>query len=382
MLFRSVALTNTTTLVQTVGESLTLNGSLSGPGGIVVNGTAGYPSLTFSGDQSAFTGTFTENNTSAFTRLKFNSTGGTNATYVFNNTSIDAEAVTVGTNTVNMGALLGTGILRQDAVGLTTLSIGGLNTNETWGGILQQGGSGNLFAVLKVGMGIVTFTNNNTYTGLNEVAAGTFEITSVQQTAQPLQVDDGATFGFMDTGSGQSAQLASIELGTNGPSGGNLFFTNIYAGGVAPISISGGLLTNNGVCTVTLADTANLSAGNIYALVSYGTYSGSGRFVLAPLPGVLVGGLINDPSSGGLLLSLPLSTTRTNITTTVTTSGGVTTLDLAWPSDHQGWVLETNNVGLNVSDAWGVVSGSEYTTGESFTVDPTQTNVFFRLVLP
>jgi len=55
---------------------------------------------------------------------------------------------------------------------------------------------------------------------------------------------------------------------------------------------------------------------------------------------------------------------------------------LTWPADHQGWALQTNSVGLNVNSAWGVVPGSEFSTSQSFTVDPTQTNVFFRLALP
>jgi autotransporter-associated beta strand protein len=378
--------TNTTSYLNPTtfdGIGLTLAGNISGPGNLVVNGTAVYyDAFALTGNNSGFTGTFTVNSGN-YQRFEFGSasSGSPNAAYVLNNTAgVDTAKTTFGAGTFAMGSLSGTGLLRNDAAALTTLSIGGLNTNATWGGILQQGGSANLFAVIKVGTGIETFTNDNTYTGTNEVAQGTFEITSVQQTAQPLQVDDGATFGLIDSGSGQSAQIASMVLGTN--LGANLLFTNIYAAGAAPAYISDGELTVNGTCVVTLADTANLSPGNVYTLLGYSTFSGSGNFLLAPLPGGAVGGLINDPGYNGLVLSLPATTIPTNITLTVTSSGGATTLGLAWPYDHQGWVLETNSAGLNVSGAWGIVSGSEYTTSENFNVDPTQTNVFYRLVLP
>jgi fibronectin-binding autotransporter adhesin len=377
-----MVLTNTSTTLLCVNSepSFTLAGNISGPGSLVVDAAnTSYDTFFLTGSNGGFTGTFTENNTSTYIRLKLNapSAGSPNAAFVFNNPNVDTESFTFGAGTFSMGSLSGTGDLRQDDTGTTTLSIGGLNTNATWGGVILSGGSGDQFAVVKVGMGIETFTGNNTYAGTNEVAAGMFEITDAQQAAQPLQVDDGATFGFMDDGSGNTAQVASMVVGTN--VGASLFFTNIYAAGAPSVNITGGELTANGTCVVTLADTANLSPGNIYTLVEYGTFSGPGNFVLSPLPGSVVGGLINDPSSGGLLLSLPQNTAPTNITITVT---GGSTLGLSWPPDYQGWVLETNNVGLATSSAWGIVSGSEYTTSESITIDPTQTNVFYRLVLP
>ena len=167
-----------------------------------------------------------------------------------------------------------------------------------------------------------------------------------------------------------------MTVGTN--AGANLFFTNFNASTSTAISASGAV-TVNGTCVVTLADTANLSQGNTYTLISYSSYSGSGRFVLSPLPGGLVGGLINDPAYGGLLLSLPASTSPTNLTVATTFANGVTTLNISWPASYQGWALESNNVSLADAGAWSVVPGSEYTTSESINVDPTQTNVFFRL---
>jgi autotransporter-associated beta strand protein len=366
------------------GNGLTLAGNLSGSGNLVVNGSGSpYDSFVLSGTNSGFTGTLTVNN-SANQRFAFGSpgAGSPNAAFVLNSAGTDEQKVTFGNGTIAFGSLAGGGWLRNDGgASLAILRIGDLNSNAVFGGLIAGNGSAQ-FGVLKAGLGTETFTNDNTYDGTNEVAGGTLELTSAQQTAQPLQVDDGAIFGYQDTGSGQSAQVASLVLGTN--AGANLFFTNIFAAGASPVNITDGELTANGTCTVTLADTANLSPGNLYTLVQYTTFSGNGNFVLAPLPGGVAGGLINDPNYGGLILSLPQppSGPQTNLTATVTSAGGVSTLSLSWPANYQGWVLETNNVGLNASSAWGIVSGSEYTTSESFTVDPTQTNVFFQLVLP
>jgi hypothetical protein len=45
-------------------------------------------------------------------------------------------------------------------------------------------------------------------------------------------------------------------------------------------------------------------------------------------------------------------------------------------------MLQSNNVALTDSSAWVLVPGSEYTTSQIITVDPAQTNVFFRLTRP
>ena len=382
-------LTNTSTalLVNGSESSFTLAGNISGPGSLVANsGNSTYTSLYLTGTNCGFTGNFAENG-NTYMRLKWNaaSAGSPRAAYAFNNTTTDGESWTFGTGTFSMGSLAGAGVLRQDGTGTTTLSIGGLDTNATWAGVIQSGGTGDQFGVTKVGTGVETFTGNNTFSGLNEVAAGMFEFTGAQQTAQPLQVDNGATIGYMDTANGLTAQVATMTLGTNGPGGGNLFFTNIYAAGATPIAITGvGGLTNNGTCLVTIADTANLFPGNIYPLIQYSSYAGSGNFVLAPLPGGMVGGVLNDPSEGELLLVLPQlgATTPTNLTLTTTSAGGITTLGISWPANYQGWGLLTNNVGVKATNSWVLVPGSENTTSGNVTLDPTQTNVFIRLGLP
>lgn len=56
-------------------------------------------------------------------------------------------------------------------------------------------------------------------------------------------------------------------------------------------------------------------------------------------------------------------------------------LNLSWPTNYTGWLLQSNAAGLATAD-WSTVPGSGNTNREQMTIDPTQTNVFFRLELP
>ena len=58
------------------------------------------------------------------------------------------------------------------------------------------------------------------------------------------------------------------------------------------------------------------------------------------------------------------------------------TLNFTWASDHQGWKLYTNVVGLNSSGNWFPVPGSAAVTNLSLTIDPTKKNVFYQLRYP
>ena len=73
-----------------------------------------------------------------------------------------------------------------------------------------------------------------------------------------------------------------------------------------------------------------------------------------------------------------VATNPTNITASV--SGN--TLTLTWPGDHLGWTLQTNATDLANSSDWFAYPGSASVTNVSVTINPNQTNVFFRLISP
>jgi len=57
------------------------------------------------------------------------------------------------------------------------------------------------------------------------------------------------------------------------------------------------------------------------------------------------------------------------------------TLNLGWPM-NAGWTLLTNSVGLTATNQWFPYPNSANLTNVSITMDPTKTNVFFKMQYP
>jgi hypothetical protein len=70
----------------------------------------------------------------------------------------------------------------------------------------------------------------------------------------------------------------------------------------------------------------------------------------------------------------------TPVTVTVAQSGNQ--LTIGWPADYLGYTLETNAADISNPADWFPYTGSTGATSETITIDPSQTNVFFRLVGP
>ena len=85
-------------------------------------------------------------------------------------------------------------------LGSKNLAVGALNTNGSFGGDIQDGGTagGTGGSFTKVGTGTFSLTGTSTYTGNTEVAAGTLFVDG--STASPLTtVDPGAMLGGIGT---------------------------------------------------------------------------------------------------------------------------------------------------------------------------------------
>lgn len=376
-----VAQSSTTSILQASGvggEELALTGPISGSGNLTAQLSGGtINSIFLGGDNSGFSGTFTVNNNSNM-RFWFTTpaSGSANAQWVLNSGGVDNQKFTFGTGTISFGSLSGGGQLRNDGGNSTvTLSVGALNLDSTFTGLIVANGNAQ-FALTKVGTGTFTLAGNQGFTGQAEVAGGTLQITTAQQATKNYVVDDGAALGFSDLINAQQATLNTLTVGTN--SGASLMFTNVNNTSTAIGYVSGaGGFTNNGTCTVKIADTNNLAPGNIYPLLTYTAFSGSGNFVKSAPPGLPMS-VVNDPSIQQLLLVVPESAAPTTLTGVV--SG--TDLVLSWPADHRGWLLQTNAVSPAATNAWFYYPGSATVTSVNVPIDPTQTNVFFRLALP
>ena len=140
-------------------------------------------------------------------------------------------------------------------------------------------------------------------------------------------------------------------------------------------------LTYGGTIVVTNVGAQAFTNGTILPLFSAASYT-PGSVVVQPSPGF---GLRWDTSYlavDGTLRVTTVSTTPVPIGSSV--SGGGTTLDLSWPTDHIGWRLQTqtNNLSVGLAPAWFDVAGSTITNQMTLPIVPGNPSVFFRLVHP
>jgi hypothetical protein len=204
-------------------------------------------------------------------------------------------------------------------------------------------------------------------------------------------------------GSAWSALGSGVNLGVRALA---LSGTNLFVGGgftTAGTNVSSylaqfntGTVTVNPAAAAVVLDTNSLSqtydgtAKSVIVTTSPTnlavnvTYNGSAN---APtnVGSYTVVALIADPNyTGGatntLVIKSAIATNPTNIVTSV--SG--TTLTLSWPADHMGWWLQsqTNNLSVGLWTNWVDMPGSDATNSLSYTIDPSQPAVFYRLRLP
>lgn len=254
-------------------NNLTLAGNISGSGNIFETGntTAG---TYFIGDNSGFSGTFTSEFYSGNHRVRFNAAtaGSASAAWVMNNSNTDGYGFNFGTGTISFGSLAGGGKFRNDASNSTvTMSIGNLNTNTTWSGVIMANSAAKI-SVNKIGTGTLTFSGANTFTGTTTISNGTLQLSNANAIA--------ATTGITISGGTLSSSLAtSVSLGTGAVS--------MSAGGISA--------NGNGVGLFTLGSNASFTAtgGTLFeTIASAASYdkitTASGSTGTASLSGVTI----------------------------------------------------------------------------------------------
>jgi autotransporter-associated beta strand protein len=253
----------TTNLASTVAN-LTLAGNISGSGNINETGT-NTGGTHFNGDNSGFTGTFTSSNAGGH-RVRFNSpqAGSAAARWVLNNSQADGNGLNYGAGTISFGALSGGGVFRNNAIATSTISIGALNTDTTFTGVMIANGA-RIIAVTKVGTGSLTFTGAHTYDGPTTVESGTLLINGSLRSAVTV---NGGTFGGSGSNSAAITVKGGAALAPGNPS---------IAQGVGVFRTTGALL---------------LDAGAVYRLQLNGETSTSDCVVAA---NVSLGGAVLDP---------------------------------------------------------------------------------------
>ncbi|MEI8373060.1 MAG: autotransporter-associated beta strand repeat-containing protein [Planctomycetota bacterium] len=255
----------------TAGYTLTLAGSLSGPGSLtkIGNGTLFLPtSNTYSGNTVISSGSLALGNTLALQQstLEIGGSGG-----------LSFRSLTSAT----LGGLSGPGTLNlsNTASVAVTLSVGNNNASTTYAGAL--GGAGSL---TKIGIGTLTLAGSNSYSGATTINTGSL----IAGAVNTLSTNSAVTIngGLLDLTAG-SQSIASLTV-TNG--------------GQLNLKI-GNLLQNLG--TSMLNGTLNLSgtaAGSTIKLMSYLSLSGS----FTTISGIPTGyRLAYNPTELDLISGLP-----------------------------------------------------------------------------
>jgi autotransporter-associated beta strand protein len=240
-----------------------------------------------------------------------------------------------------------------------TFSQGVLNATSV---SLSQGGTTNLdYSIMNISGGTATLGPVSLTASR---ANGTLNISGASVTVQSIS--------YTNTGTSTlSINNATLNVNIQG------------FGNPATAPVSAGSFTASG--TVNLGVNGNGFAVAQFPLISYtGSIGGSGfpALNLASLPAGVSGYLSNNTATASVdlvITSAPpaINPYPTNIL--VGLSGNQVTL--SWPSNHIGWLLQSNSVGLTSTGAWVTVIGSDSTNQFIFTLNPAKTNVFFRMLL-
>ena len=189
----------------------------------------------------------------------------------------------------------------------------------------------------------------------------------------PVTVQSGGTISA-------GASIGTLTINNNLTLGGNVLAeVNTSVSPSNDLVVVTGILTNSGTGTVTLSNLGPaLMAGNSFTLFSKPLANG-GAMALTTTPALASGLVLSNRMAldGSVLVVQSIPSTPTNLTYSVSNNS----LTLGWPLNYTGWLVQSNSVGIG-STNWFVVPGSSATNSMSFTIDPAQTNVFFRLVYP
>jgi len=253
-------------------------------------------------------------------------------------------------------------------------------------GVAADGG------LVKTGSGILTLSATNTYNGVTTVSNGTLLVSGALGT-NGVNVIANTTLAGTGTVGGNVLDAGTIAPGTTTTSGLLTCSANVTISGIGTNLMKldlnnatndtlavGGTLAYGGTLDVTLLSGTPV-LNNTFKLFTAANHTGT--FTATNLP-ALSGNLAwNWNPATGILSVISIGGVNTNVATAnyqaVTANG---TMQFSWASDHLGWQLYTNAVGLTAAGSWFPVSGSASVTNETITINPSTPNVFFQLRYP
>ncbi len=175
-LANDITVTGTVAIALGSGADMRLNGNLSGNG--IIN-RSGNNTLWLSGDSSAFSGTLNANEGNTY--LHKTTAGSASATWnIASTVSACLDNTTAASiDHISLGAIIGSGTLRNDRAGLVIYDIGGLNLSgaaaPTFSGTITDGYNGTI-GLNKVGTGTQILSGTLSYSGPTTISVGNLEL--------------------------------------------------------------------------------------------------------------------------------------------------------------------------------------------------------------
>ncbi len=262
----------------------------TGTGTLLLNGTN-----TYGGVATVSAGTLKLGNDSALGGATHGTSVSSGATLDLNGRTIGAEAITLNGAGVSSGGALVNSSASPAGIG-GVVSLAGAATIGGTGAITISTGLTGSAPLAKVGSGTLTLTDANpAFTGGITVSQGRLALTQ-GAAGGSTSVADGAILEA--AGAWSTVTLGDTTFGTG--DGAILAISDLFPGD--PVSLAVGSLTLNGDTAIRVAGL--LEPNTSYPLVSSTSRSGSGSFVLDPLPHGVSGSLSDD----GTTVSLNITT--------------------------------------------------------------------------
>ncbi|HSY17916.1 MAG TPA: glycosyl hydrolase family 28-related protein, partial [Candidatus Acidoferrales bacterium] len=183
-------------------------------------------------------------------------------------------------NNETIGNLSGTGgVVDNTAAGTSvTLTLG--NGSPTFGGSLQNSGTGAKLGLFKSGTGTVTLSGSNSYTGGTTISNGTVALTTAANAAMAYTNTIGGTLSVTAANATTSLPMTSLTLGSGTPTlAFNLAGLRNFS---VPLVSDSGVLSMNGNVTVNVLNV--VQSGTTTLLQYSGARTGSGSFVTGTIP--------------------------------------------------------------------------------------------------
>ena len=249
----------------------------------------------------------------------------------------------------------------------------------------------------KLGLGTLTLTVANSYSGLTTVSNGALALGAAGSisSSSGVSVAGGATFdvtalgalytfpaGSSVAGSGNTANPATINSAGTVALGSIPVTLNYDSTDTAPqpaLNISGSLSLGGNAFTVNTVSASPLANGVYVVAQASGSITSSGSY-----PAV-TGTAIGPTSKGAITVSgsqvlLTISSVNANPPPIQFNRVG-NVLTLSWPT-NSGWTLQSNSINVAAPGDWFSIPGSSAVTTFPIDISTAKTNVFYRLYLP